>query len=147
MVLPWNISLLNCMNRAIGMSIGGVVLAFNIPQSCLGRFFSIFRSLNYKSARLVLHYCTNCFSAWIVLSWFFPCARRARWNARFALRHCMLYHGARCLSHLFGFAEVLRLLFSSTTPTLVASASKNSSILAALSPIVYYKAHVRLGLI
>ena len=41
------------------------------------------------------------------------------------------YHGARCLSHLFGFAEVLRLLFSSTTPSLVSSANKNSSILAA----------------
>ena len=141
----YNISLLNCMNSAIGMSIGGVVLAFNIPQNCLGQFFSISGSLNYKSARLVLHYCTNCFSTqlvlhyctnWIVLSWFFPCARHAQWNACFALRHCMLYHRARCLSHLLGFADALRLLFTSTTPTLVASANKNSSILAARRTLV-----------
>ena len=126
-----NISLLNCVNSAIGMSTGGAVLALSIPQNCLGRFFNISGSLNCKSARLYLHCCANCFSAWIVVAWFFPYGRLARWNARFAFLHYILYHGARCLFHLFGLAAVLRLVFTSTTPALVASDSKNSSILAA----------------
>ena len=124
-------SLLNWVNVSSGRSYGGFVLDFSIPQNYFGRFLSMSGSSNYKSARLVLHYYTKCFNALTVPAWFLPCASRARWKARRASRHESLNQGTSCLSHLFGFAKVLRLCFTSSTPAEVASASRNSSILVA----------------
>jgi hypothetical protein len=60
-----------------------------------------------------------------------PYCYLARLHCYFAALHSSLYHGARCFSHLFGFALSF-ISFRVTTPAATASSIKKSSIFWAL---------------
>jgi hypothetical protein len=98
-------------------------------------------------ALLFLQVCTNVPSASRVRTLVFPYWRCACLNYRLVAAHFAVNHGARCLSHLFGFVTSRRVGNSSTTSANVAYANKNYSTLSdrlsfvsVLSSIIVLKA-------
>ena len=65
-----------------------------------------------------------------------PNWRCARLSSRRVVAHFAVNHGARCLSHLFGFATDRRVGITSSTPARVAYSSRNCSTRAALPSFV-----------
>ena len=124
------------MNSAVGSAKSLVALDFSMPQNYLGRCLSIMGSSNCKFALLILHASIKAYNASTVSTCFFPNFRWASRYVRLVVLHFALNHGAKCLSHLLGFANCLRVEEMSTTPAMVASASRNSSTLAALASFV-----------
>ena len=127
---------MNLTNSAVGSAKSLVALDFSIPQNYLGRCLSIVGNSNCKFALPILHASVKAYSASTVVAFFFPSFRWASRNVRLVRVHFALNHGAKCLSHLLGFANCLRMEETSTTPALVASASRNSSTLSALASFV-----------
>jgi hypothetical protein len=78
-------------------------------------------------ALLYLHVCTNVHKAFRVCMFVFPYWRCACLNYRLVAAHFAVNHGARCLSHLFGFVTSRRVASTSTTSANVAYSSMNSS--------------------
>lgn len=117
------------MKACNGRSACVVVLPFNSPQNCFGLCFSISGRVNCMCALLFLHCWINCFNASWVCACILPfCFTAFLYRARASLQRS-LNHGARCLAHLLGFFDV-RLVVTLSTPAVVASARRNSSILA-----------------
>jgi hypothetical protein len=127
---------LNFTNSAVANSNYLVALDFSMPQNYLGRCLSIVGSSNCKFALLILHASIKAYNASTVFACFFPNFRWAFRYVRLVVLHFALNHGAKCLSHLLGFANCRRVEEISTTPAKVASASRNSSTLIALASFV-----------
>ena len=102
---------------------------FSIPQNCFGRCLSISGSWNYMSALLSLQVCTKLYRADSVRACFLPYRFLIVLKVRLDSEHFLLYQGARCLSHLLGLVNMRRGLETDTTSALVASASRNASML------------------
>ena len=133
----WNMDSLNLVNSAIVISMSYVAFNFSRPQNYFGLCFSISGSWNCICARLYLQHCTNSFSAYIVCAWRFPYLWLFFLNFRRDSVHFELNHGAKCLSHLFGFIKFLRVEETSNTPAFVACSNRYSSILTARMSLLY----------
>jgi hypothetical protein len=88
-------------------------------------------NLCYNLALLLAQHFLYCLYAACAGGLLLPYCYLARLHCYFAALHSSLYHGARCFSHLFGFALSL-ISFRVTTPAATASSIKNFSIFWAL---------------
>jgi hypothetical protein len=80
--------------------------------------------------------------AYRVRTFSFPNLRFVLLNDFLVSAHFYVNHGARCLSHLFGFVTSLRVANTSTTPAIVAYSSRNSSTRSALSSFVIFSSSI-----
>jgi hypothetical protein len=129
-----NMCSLYSANSFSGISSDYVVLLFNRPQNYFGFCLSMSGNLYWSRARPSLHCLTNAWNMLLVCAWFFPFFFTARRYLSRAFLHCSSYHGAMCLSHLFGFFA-LRLVVTLRTPAFSASSNMNVSILFDLSSL------------